>query len=280
MKNTKDEDTKRKATLAACIISGLAIIAAFMSGTAIASEAGSAQQQQPFYTNVEMITLKDPIPMAANVPAYEEHGTIEYGADPVGPIAATGAIEVSDEIVQAYEMQKEEAEQKAREEAEQKEQEEAVQKSQEEQVEQNKAAATAAPAVAKVQQPAPHYEPNTITVEGVTIPYIWDLKAATAPTHGAAVWMGNDDTTDGSWGYFIGHHPGDFGPVMNLRNGDAVTVCDGNGNTRTYHVIDVFDVPDTTTWNQIADRVTSHGESAVLQTCVGDNAHYRIVVAD
>ena len=84
--------------------------------------------------------------------------------------------------------------------------------------------------------------------------------------------MGSDSTTDGSWGYFIGHNPGDFTCVMTLKNGDPVTVCDSDGNTRTYSVVDEFIVPDDTYWEDIQSRVTDYGESIILQTCCGDNA--------
>lgn len=91
--------------------------------------------------------------------------------------------------------------------------------------------------------------------------------------------MGSDSTTDGSWGYFIGHNPGDFTCVMTLKNGDPVTVCDSDGSTRTYSVVDEFIVPDGTYWEDIQSRVTDYGESIILQTCCGDNAHYRVVIA-
>ena len=66
---------------------------------------------------------------------------------------------------------------------------------------------------------------------------------------------------------------------MTLKNGDPVTVCDSNGNTRTYSVVDEFIVPDDTYWEDIQSRVTDYGESIILQTCCGDNAHYRVVIA-
>ena len=91
--------------------------------------------------------------------------------------------------------------------------------------------------------------------------------------------MGSDSTTDGSWGYFIGHHPGVFNCVMYLDEGDAITVCDADGNARTYTVFAVYDVSDDTTWNQISSEVTSHGESIALQTCCGDGATDRIIEA-
>ena len=103
--------------------------------------------------------------------------------------------------------------------------------------------------------------------------------SASAPASVAGLWMGSDSTTDGSWGYFIGHNPGDFTCVMTLKNGDPVTVCDSDGNTRTYSVVDEFIVPDDTYWEDIQSRVTDYGESIILQTCCGDNAHYRVVIA-
>lgn len=120
---------------------------------------------------------------------------------------------------------------------------------------------------------------RTVNVAGTVVGYADAYRASTAPASGAGLWMGSDSTTDGSWAYFIGHNPGPFHCVMGLGQGAAVTVCDGSGNARTYHVVDVFTVPDTTYWEEIQGRVTSHGESVILQTCVGDNASYRIVVA-
>lgn len=121
---------------------------------------------------------------------------------------------------------------------------------------------------------------HTISVDGVSMDYIDTYQASTAPSSGAGLWMGSDSTTDGSWGYFIGHNPGPFWHVMDLTAGDAITVTDSAGASRTYHVVDVFTVPDSTYWEEIQSRVTGYGESVVLQTCCGDNANYRIVVAD
>lgn len=120
----------------------------------------------------------------------------------------------------------------------------------------------------------------TIDVNGTQMPYIDSFETASAPSSGAGLWMGSDSTTDGTWGYFIGHNPGPFTCVMSLKNGDPVTVCDGDGNMRTYHVVDEFIVPDTTYWEDIQSRVTTYGESIILQTCCGDNAHYRVVIAN
>lgn len=121
--------------------------------------------------------------------------------------------------------------------------------------------------------------PGTINVNGDIVGYIPSFEAASAPSSGAGLWMGSDSTNDGSWGYFIGHNPGDFTCVMTLKNGDPVTVCDSEGKSRTYHVVDEFIVPDDTYWEDIQTRVTNYGESVILQTCCGDNAHYRVVIA-
>lgn len=123
-------------------------------------------------------------------------------------------------------------------------------------------------------------DPDTIDVNGDVMGYVDSFETASAPSSGAGLWMGSDSTVDGSWGYFIGHNPGSFTCVMTLKTGDPVTVCDSEGRTRTYHVVDGFTVPDTTYWEDIESRVTEYGESVILQTCCGDNAHYRVVIAD
>lgn len=122
-------------------------------------------------------------------------------------------------------------------------------------------------------------EPSSIDVNGDVMGYVPSFGTASAPTSGAGLWMGSDSTTDDSWGYFIGHNPGSFTCVMTLKNGDPVTICDSDGATRTYHVVDEFIVPDDTYWEDISSRVTDYGESVILQTCCGDNAHYRVVIA-
>lgn len=121
--------------------------------------------------------------------------------------------------------------------------------------------------------------PDTINVNGDIVGYVPSFETVSAPSSGAGLWMGSDSTDDGSWGYFIGHNPGDFTCVMTLKNGDPVTVCDSEGKSRTYHVVDEFIVPDDTYWEDIQTRVTGYGESVILQTCCGDNAHYRVVIA-
>ncbi len=121
--------------------------------------------------------------------------------------------------------------------------------------------------------------PMSLLIFGNVIPFVDDYKAERAPDTTAALWMGQDSTTDGSWGYFIGHHPGVFNCVMYLQDGDQITVCDRDGNARTYTVFAVYDVPDDTEWGQISQEVTGHGESIALQTCCGDHESYRIVEA-
>lgn len=120
---------------------------------------------------------------------------------------------------------------------------------------------------------------SSLQIFGNVTPYVEAFGAARAPDSAAGLWMGSDSTADGSWGYFIGHHPGVFNCVMYLGEGDAITVCDADGNARTYTVFAVYDVADDTTWSQISSEVTSHGESIALQTCNGDHATYRIVEA-
>jgi Sortase family. len=121
--------------------------------------------------------------------------------------------------------------------------------------------------------------PSTINVDGVSMHFVDSYQSSSAPSTGAGLWMGSDSTTDGSWGYFIGHNPGSFWHVMDLTSGDAVTITDRTGASRTYHVVDAFTVADSTYWEEIQDRVTGYGESVILQTCCGDHANYRVVVA-
>lgn len=120
--------------------------------------------------------------------------------------------------------------------------------------------------------------PGTLNIAGTIVTYGGSYLSSSAPTSGGGLWMGSDNTTDGTWGYFIGHNPVSFSCVMGLGVGSPVTVCDYNGNERTYYAVDTFTVPDTTYFEEISGRVTGYGESIILQTCCGDNANYRIVV--
>lgn len=65
-------------------------------------------------------------------------------------------------------------------------------------------------------------------------------------------------------------------------NKENVAFTQGIGNEglfRTYYVTDTFFVTTETTWQDIESHVTGYGESIILQTCVGDHEHYRVVVA-
>lgn len=120
---------------------------------------------------------------------------------------------------------------------------------------------------------------STIDIDGVQMGYVDSYLSASAPSTGAGLWLGSDSTTDGSFAYFVGHNPGPFWHVMDLTNGDAITVCDSTGATRTYHVVRAFIVPNTTYLEDIQYQISGYGESVILQTCCGDNATYRIVIA-
>ena len=102
--------------------------------------------------------------------------------------------------------------------------------------------------------------------------------AALCPDNNAALWAGSDDTTDGSYGYFVGHNPGDFACVYALVPGNYVTLCDSNGNLRNYTVAQLYDIPNTTTFQDLVRELDPQGECLILQTCIGDGSTYRIVV--
>lgn len=126
--------------------------------------------------------------------------------------------------------------------------------------------------------PEPGMAARSLNIGGAIIPYR-DVRGGTTPDSGAGLWLGSDDTTDGSWGYFVGHNPGSFSPVKGLGVGSTVILCDNAGRSRTYTVRTVFTAEVTATWKTIAARVTGYGESIVLQTCSGDGATNIIVVA-
>ena len=135
-----------------------------------------------------------------------------------------------------------------------------------------------APTPASEPEPAPapaSMPAQTIVVDGVAISYIYSY--GWVPDSGAGVWKGSDSTTDGSYGYFVGHNPGSFWPAASIGIGGAITVYDCDGNCRTYYVVETFVVPVGSTWNDVCDAVYRYGESVTLQTCV--DSGYRIVVA-
>ncbi len=123
------------------------------------------------------------------------------------------------------------------------------------------------------------YDTGTLDINGTAVEYVESLYSKTTPETGAGLWAGSDATFDEAPGYFIGHNPGDFSAVMNLQTGDPVTVNDRFGDSRTYYVVDNFVVPNTTWLNEIAEQISGYGESIILQTCVGDDESFRIVVA-
>lgn len=130
---------------------------------------------------------------------------------------------------------------------------------------------------AEAAAPAALYD--VIQVGDAAIPYVDSLMTSTAPTSTAGLWWGSDSTTDGQLGYFIGHNPGVFTCLLSLGQGSAITVWDSDGNAFTYHVIDQFNVPNTTYFEQLQERIGGHGESIALQTCIQGGAYYRIIVA-
>lgn len=121
---------------------------------------------------------------------------------------------------------------------------------------------------------------STIIIGDDKIPYVDSYLTETAPYKTAGLWLGSDDTSDGTWGYFIGHNPGLFSGMLNLVYKSPVTVWDSNGHARTYHISTIFDVPSGTTLSEIEDDISNYGESIILQTCIRDGTYYRIMVAN
>lgn len=118
--------------------------------------------------------------------------------------------------------------------------------------------------------PAASLSPMQISALGCTVSYIDSYGWASAPKRGAGLWWGSDSVTDGDLGFFIGHHPGDFNFVMDIRVGDTVTVKDRYGNQRTYNAKKVFNYPQNGYLEYVLDDLGSWGESVLLQTCLGD----------
>lgn len=140
------------------------------------------------------------------------------------------------------------------------------------------------------------YQPSSIYLDGKTpIPYVASYFSESAPAHGAGVFAGASSTTDGKYGYFIGHNPGDFSHLMNLGVGDQVTVCDADGNVRTYTIYECKDVSRDTLWAENEEKtmvdlvswlegqefshvhIDEYTETIALQTCNGN--YYRVCVA-
>lgn len=135
---------------------------------------------------------------------------------------------------------------------------------------------------AKVQEQA--QETNVLQFGGATIPFVDAQGASRAPESNAGIWMGNGLVNDGAPTHFIGHNPGDFSGVMNLYVGDAITVVDASGNSRTYHVYEVIDVTDQGYNNNdkqddvLPRMLYASGERISLQTCINETVN-RCVLA-
>lgn len=153
------------------------------------------------------------------------------------------------------------------------------------QVNLNIASPTTGEEAVQTQQALPHplqhdaYQ-NMILVGGNLIPYVDTFQTKTAPADTAGLWLGADSTTDNSWGYFIGHNPGVFTCLVDMKPGSAITVWDSDSKSRTYHIIKSFDVPNTTRWSDVQTKVTGYGESIILQTCIDNGDEYRLFVAN
>ena len=124
----------------------------------------------------------------------------------------------------------------------------------------------------------PTHARNTISFLGVTVPVIQgNMSITTAPSgNRAQTWGGQThlSVTDGQSTHIIGHNTTSFGQIIGLAVGSAVSVTDGNGNTKTYHVTKTLNVTDqgkvegtnTDVYNQIVSA--NQGEQVVLQTCI------------
>ncbi|WP_054679829.1 sortase domain-containing protein [Lacticaseibacillus sharpeae] len=124
---------------------------------------------------------------------------------------------------------------------------------------------------------------NTISFAGVTMSVITgSMSVTTAPSGNVAqTWGGQThlSVTDGQSTHIIGHNTSSFGRIMALGAGSPVTVTDGNGNTRTYHVYSVKNVTDqgyiegtnTSVYGKIVSA--NQGEQVVLQTCISSTVN-------
>lgn len=126
------------------------------------------------------------------------------------------------------------------------------------------------------------YAPNTIYVIGKAIKYenggvengqtIIDKNSNMASTWGGAeIFSGNDNFNT----HFIGHNPGCFNGIWNLKKGDTITVTDNEGNPTHYIVTkqiyaDLYAV--TKDGVNYWDEITGYdgGERITLQTCANE----------
>ncbi|WP_054749581.1 sortase domain-bontaining protein [Lacticaseibacillus thailandensis] len=139
--------------------------------------------------------------------------------------------------------------------------------------------ATRAPAQhAPTPAPTPRAAGPRISFLGITMPVLQGSMSATTAPAGNYVetWGGQTrlSVSDGQSTHIIGHNTSNFGAIIQLGVGSAVTVTDVNGQVRTYHVTSTADVNDQgydvhtgrDEWNHIVSA--SQGEQIVLQTCL------------
>lgn len=119
---------------------------------------------------------------------------------------------------------------------------------------------------------------NTISFAGVSMPVVkGNTKVTTAPKGNVAQTWGGQTTLsvrDNQSTHIIGHNTSNFGKIVTLKNGSAITVRDAFGFAKTYHVTRVADVNDrgvlkgtnTNVYRQIVSA--KQGEQIVLQTCL------------
>lgn len=249
-KKSKKKKKERRIAKASCAVLAAALVSvgAIVASPSLPSHVNAYLQSVPAFatdtaSELTGITIRHDVANISHaVKAAAQDASIEACAAKVS------------EVEEKYEQKKEE-ERRAAEEAERKAKEAAEREKLE-------------------QMPA-----GSIEIDGSAISLVSSKGAKEAPSGCAGIWKGNASTTDGSYAYLIGHNPGVFAGVLNLGGGSKVTVCDFNGNRKTYTVSDVFTVSRSTTWQDISGRVSSHGECVALQTCITGGG-YRIVIAD
>lgn len=119
--------------------------------------------------------------------------------------------------------------------------------------------------------------PSTIYIKGQAVPYVENYNGTSAPIFGAGIWKGTSSTTDNRYSYFVGHNPGPFHNVMDLDYSDVISVCDKNRNSKDYSVIEIFEISNQSTFEDVYSHIPED-ECIVVQTCIG-NGDVRIVIA-
>lgn len=132
-----------------------------------------------------------------------------------------------------------------------------------------------------VEPTAPAYQPNSLYLAGIQIPYSNGGMAEgqsvidSNPNGAASTWGGAavQSGSDGLNTHFIGHNPGVFSVLFSLGSGSPIIVTDGAGQPTTYIVngsIQVDDQAIDSAGNNYWDTVTGvgGGERITLQTCV------------